>query len=254
MNDHNLDDLIIDDAEPKSSKFKGVLTITALIAIMLILGIVFSKIVLKDPDEGKNILEENNTEMISPELTLQSTPEIESMPEPDTNTSSIDEAIAKSFQSEENTTTTKVEELVKETVEIDDKKVVQEVTEETVKNTVATTTVTATSVAVVETVKKKPSIQKPTTPKKSTKPTKPSKPKATYSNSHYIQVGSFSKTPSKRFLSIIRNSGFKYKITPRAANGNKRLLIGPYRSKQAAHNALPAVKELINKSAFVVKK
>jgi len=251
MNDHNLDDLIIDDAEPKSSKFKGVLTITALIAIMLILGIVFSKIVLKDPDEGKNILEENNTEMISPELTLQSTPEIESMPEPDTNTSSIDEAIAKSFQSEENTTTTKVEELVKETVEIDDKKVIQEIAKETVKNTVATTTVTDTSVAVVETVKKRPLIQKPTTPKK---PTKPSKPKATYSNSYYIQVGSFSKTPSKRFLSIIRNSGFKYKITPRAANGNKRLLIGPYRSKQAAHNALPAVKELINKSAYVVKK
>ncbi len=247
MNDHNLDDLIIDDAEPKSSKFKGVLTIIALIAIMLILGIIFSKIVLKDPDEGKNILEENNTEMISPELTLQSTPEIESMPEPD----SIDEEIAKSLNSEENTTTSKVEKLVQETVEIDDKKVIQEVAEETVNSTVATTTVTATSVAVVETVKKKPLTKKPTTPKK---PTKSSKPKATYSNSYYIQVGSFSKTPSKRFLSIIRNSGFKYKITPKATNGTKKLLIGSYRSKQAALNALPAVKELINKSAFVVKK
>ncbi len=238
MNDHNLDDLIIDDAEPKSSKFKGVLTITALIAIMLILGIIFSKIVLKDPDAGKKILEENNTEMISPELTLQSTPEIESIPEPDINDSAILDEIDTLGDEEENTTF-KVEEVAKETINVDEKKH----TEESVE-AIKTTTVT-TTVAVVKAVKTTPPAKKTPTYKK---------PKVTSSSSHYIQVGSFSKTPSKGFLSIIRNSGFKYKITPRAANGNKRLLIGPYRSKQAAQNALPAVKELINKSAFVVKK
>ncbi|MEA1953863.1 MAG: SPOR domain-containing protein [Campylobacterota bacterium] len=240
MNDHNLDDLIIDDVEPKNNKFKGLLTITALIAIMLIVGIIFSKIVLKDPNADKTPLEDNNSEMISPELTLQSTPETQSMPEPeeDTNESTISEEIEVKLNSETNST--EVEEVAKETIET-----TNETEEEAETSAPLPITSNINPTPTTEEAKKKPDTKKVVN--------KPVKPKYTASSTYYIQVGSFKKTPSKSFLSIIRNSGFRYIITAKASNGNKKLLIGPYRSKRSADKALPAVKELINKSAFVIK-
>ncbi len=80
-----------------------------------------------------------------------------------------------------------------------------------------------------------------------------SKSKSTRSKPYYIQVGSFVKTPSRGFLSIIKKSGFNYKITAKAANRHRRLLIGPYKNSASANKALHAVKELINKNAFVIK-
>jgi len=79
-------------------------------------------------------------------------------------------------------------------------------------------------------------------------------PKTVPTKTYYIQVGSFVKTPSSRFLGIIKNSGFNYKITSRASNGTKKLLIGPYKNRASANAALARVKDRINKSAFVVKK
>ena len=68
----------------------------------------------------------------------------------------------------------------------------------------------------------------------------------------YIQVGSFSKTPSSRFLGVIKSSGFNYKIT--TTGKTKKLLIGPYKDRASANTALVRVKDRINKSAFVIKK
>jgi DedD protein len=74
------------------------------------------------------------------------------------------------------------------------------------------------------------------------------------SGKYFIQVGSFQQTPSKRFLSIIRNSGFKYIISRPNSKGSKKLLIGPYASKSDATQALITVKSRINKSAYVIHK
>lgn len=76
MNDHNLDDLIIDDIEPQQNqKAKSFLTIIALAIVVLIVAIIFTKIMLKTSNQEQLTLEQDETEMISPDLTLQSAPE-----------------------------------------------------------------------------------------------------------------------------------------------------------------------------------
>jgi DedD protein len=71
MTDHNLDDLIIDNIEPKNSRIKGFLTIIALFIVVLIVSIILTKIILKE-SASDSLVEQNETEIISPELTLQS--------------------------------------------------------------------------------------------------------------------------------------------------------------------------------------
>jgi len=256
MNDHNLDDLIIDTIEPKNNKAKSFLTIVALIIVVLIVAIVFTRTILKDPKNTEIALEENLTDMISPELTLQSTPNVKA-PKEETKLSSMIE--------EKLTSPAKSEEITKEAA--------------TPKKTVASIP-TPVSKPVVKTPKEKSTIKaaikkEPVTapvtekiviPKKSyvrketVKPTAPAaviipkkKPAVSRVN-YYIQVGSFSQTPSKRFLNTIQKHGFSYKITAPTANGTKKLLIGPYPSRTDADNALVRVKDRINKGAFIVKK
>ncbi len=71
MHDHNLDDLIIDNIDPETSKTKSVLTIVALAIVVLIVAIILTKIVLKDPND-QLLYDENYTEMFDdPDLILQ---------------------------------------------------------------------------------------------------------------------------------------------------------------------------------------
>ncbi len=74
MHDHNLDDLIIDNIEPKNSKTKSFLTIIALLIVVLIVAIILTKILLKTPDQNRLAFEEDTTELIAPELQLKETP------------------------------------------------------------------------------------------------------------------------------------------------------------------------------------
>ena len=77
MHDHNLDDLIIDNIEPKNSKTKSFLTIIALLIVVLIVAIILTKILLKTPNGNGLTFEQNATEMIAPELKLKETPKSE---------------------------------------------------------------------------------------------------------------------------------------------------------------------------------
>lgn len=74
MHDHNLDDLIIDNIEPKNSKTKSFLTIIALLIVVLIVAIILTKILLKTPDKDVLAFEEDTTELIAPELQLKEVP------------------------------------------------------------------------------------------------------------------------------------------------------------------------------------
>ena len=102
---------------------------------------------------------------------------------------------------------------------------------------------------VVQTVKKP--VKKPVAKKPVAK--KPV-PKTVSTKSYYVQVGSFKTQPSSRFISVIRNNGFRYKVTKRTVDGTKKLLIGPYRDRTSVNRALIQVRDRINKSAFVVKR
>ena len=262
MNDHNLDDLIIDNIEPKNNKAKGFLTIIALVIVVLIVAIVFTRTILNEPKNTEIALDENLNDMISPELTLQSTPEVKA-PKEETKLSTMIE--------EELKAPAKTEEIKKETVEIDEEVVVP-------KKTAAAAPAPkpaakapihespAKEVAVKKEPVKPAETEKVVVPKKhyvkeeTAKPAAaekvvvPQKKHTASGVQYYIQVGSFSQTPSTRFLNTIKKHGFSYKITAPTANGTKKLLIGPYPSRADADNALVRVKDRINKGAFIVKK
>ena len=261
MNDHNLDDLIIDNIEPKNSKAKSFLTIIALVIVVLIVAIVFTRTILDTPKNTEIALDENMGDMISPELTLQSTPEVKA-PKEETKLSAMIE--------EKLTAPKKTEEIKKETVAIDEeaaaekKPVAAAAVPKAAKKAPAPKAVEHKAevkkvpVKPAETEKvivpKKHYVKEETKPAAKEKVVVPQKSHTASAAAYYIQVGSFSQTPSSRFLNTIKKHGFTYKITAPTANGTKKLLIGPYPSRVDADNALVRVKDRINKGAFIVKK
>ena len=286
MNDHNLDDLIIDNIEPKNAKTKSFLTIIALLIVVLIVAIILTKIILKDPNADKIAFEENNTELVSPELTLQSAAE----PKPAKKEPELSNIIENALK-----TPAPAEEVAKETVEIT-KEVVQAPKQPEVKReaeeeklqqeyaeirkarvekekAAAKKAEEAAAEAKIAEMKKKEAkkeemkkevaeVAKPVPAqiieqakvRPNGKPVNVPAPKPVTGQTYYIQVGSFTQTPSSRFLSIIKNSGFNYKITSPTSSGTKKLLIGPYKDRKSVDTALVRVRDRINKSAFVVKK
>ncbi|SFV90016.1 Arginine/ornithine antiporter ArcD [hydrothermal vent metagenome] len=239
MNDHNLDDLIVDT--PKQSKAKGFLTIIALFIVVLIVAIILTKIILKDSKTGKPALIDENTEMISPELTLQhAIEEPKESEDPALSDMIKDDEIdapVENVSQKPNSDQTKEAHAQEETIVID---------EEKGEVTIATP--------------KQPTVQKE---KKTAVTTKPamhkiatSKPKKIQHTTlaYYIQVGSFRKTPikSSRLISAIKKNGYHYNIY--SSNGMKKVLIGPYKSRAEADRAIIRVKDRINKHAFVFTK
>ena len=255
MNDHNLDDLIIDTPDHKGSKAKGLLTIIALFIVVLIVAIILTKIILKDPDQQSSVIEDNETEMISPELTLQEAVDDEEQD---------DKALSDMIKSEMDAPKEpeNVEEVAEETVVIEEEKPVNTPSKET---TPATESKTESKTETADKPVKKEIVKIPETPvKKSTpvtkaqpKPKLKSKPKQepvkARNERYYIQVGSFSKMPSaSRLISTLKKQRFRYRIMK--INNMHKVMVGPYKSRAEADRAIVRVKDLINKSAFVVKK
>ncbi len=263
MNDHNLDDLIIDNIDPKNSKTKSFLTIIALAIVVLIVAIILTKIVLKDPNE-QALLEEDHTELISPELTLQSITK-----EPSTSkAASIKEDLSLKAETKIKPAVIepKKETQVKPTVDVKKEKEVKvaaqkkDLEEKMAKAKKEHEAKMAAQIKeekaleakrLAETKAKqkaeadeKAEIKKKVEVKKETSTT----------NGYFIQVGSFTQTPSSRFLSVIKNSGFNHHITAASSTGTKKLLIGPYSTRVEVDTALVRVRDRINKSAFVIKK
>ncbi len=258
MNDHNLDDLIIDTIEPNHSKTKSFLTIVALFIVFLIVGIILAKIYTIESHNATLTLEDTNAEMIAPELKLQVPSKVEKVEE-ETSLSTIIEQEIKAPEAE----TKEVEPVQKPTEPTKPKNpVVALEPVETVKETVEITqefTQKPQQPEVPEPIVEEAEIAEPIVnhevpkPEKTVADPKPI-PKPVADNTYYIQVGSFTQDPSTRFLSIIKNSGFDYTISKSTPQGVKKLLIGPYPDRAAVDSALTQVRDRINKSAFVVKK
>lgn len=329
MHDHNLDDLIIDNIEPKNSKTKSFLTIIALLIVVLIVAIILTKILLKTPNGNGLAFEENTTEMIAPELQLKETPKSQKVKEEpslsniiesklkapvvETKKPVIIEEPAVVIKKEEPKPEIKLPEIPK-VVETKKEPVLSNILDQEIKAPVAETKKPVIVQEPLPTIKEKEAkdaadmaywesvqekrkaeqavkeavtlkeptvvikeavqITKPVKPKKVKAPvvkipkpvvqtvkkpvkkpvaTKPA-PKSVFTKRYYVQVGSFKKQPSARFVSVIRNNGFRYKITKRTADGTKKLLIGPYKDRASVNRALIQVRDRINKSAFVVKR
>jgi len=264
MNDHNLDDLIIDTIAPKNNKTKSLLTLVALLIIVLIVGIILSKTLLKSPQNDELSFEEDMSGMIAPELKLQENTEAAKPKEASALSSVIEEKYT-----EEKSETKVPEATEEETVTIEEN--VSHMNQE--KNT-QTVEIENSTLDEVKTATKLPETQKPVQ-KESPKVLTGSKPKikikktesasrkqavkqhtSTTSSmgSYYVQVGSFRDKPSTRFLSIITNSGFKYHVTNPDRTGYKKLLIGPYKTRAEVDKARNIIRDRIHKSAFVVQK
>jgi DedD protein len=68
----------------------------------------------------------------------------------------------------------------------------------------------------------------------------------------YIQVGSFSKEPSKALFDHLNTSGLKYTTVP--SGTNTKVMVGPFQSKKAAGDVIGNVKHNIESHAFVTQK
>jgi len=235
--DHNLDDLIIDAEEPTNNKAKSFLTIVALSIVVLIVAIILTKTLLKNAQDEALNFEQNYTDTIDPDLKLEPNSELDKITEDKLSLKNI------------------IDEDVKEP---DDKDSISKNTIDTIDESKSKTSTTKVvngdgpAVYVPET--KKVAIPKSvyTQPVKQPKRETPPPPPVEEVGNFYIQVGSFSNAPSRRFLSTIKRHGFNYKITP-PSNGIKKLLIGPYNGRGSAQGSLARVQDLINKQAYVVE-
>jgi len=76
------------------------------------------------------------------------------------------------------------------------------------------------------------------------------------SGAYYVQVGSFAKyKPAKAFLDKIADRGYTYtfhKVTRNSKTVTK-VLVGPFRTKAAAREALPVIKTHVVSGAFLTK-
>lgn len=252
MNDHNLDDLIIDTIEPNHSKTKSFLTIVALLIVFLIVGIILAKIYTNESSNATLSLEENNSELIAPELTLQAPTKVAKVKEEASLSTIIEQEIkAPEVKQKEVTPVPKPVTPIAVSKPVEIKKETVQITEvSTKKPQVPKVT--------------EPIIKKPETPKPVVIPVAPKAvktvtetkevPKTVSDIIYYIQVGSFTQNPSSRFLSVIKNGGFSYTITKATSKGLKKLLIGPYTTRASVDSALIQVRDRINKKAFIVKK
>jgi len=269
MNDHNLDDLIIDTIAPQHNKTKSLLTFIALLIIVLIIGIVLTKTLLKTPEHNELVSEDNMSETIVPELTLQKNTENDKANDKLSIYTIIKNKVTevkvpKKLQQDTKPVSLKKDETTKEK---EKEKKEPSKTEQKKVNKV--------KVEKAKVEKAKPAIELPQTQERTkiekqkvTKTVKESKvkevkatvkkpiakPQNTKDTKYYIQVGSFKQNPSHRFLMVIKNSGFNYQVTSPNRSGYKRLLIGAYNTRIEANIACSVIKERIHKSAFVTQK
>jgi DedD protein len=263
MNDHNLDDLIIEDEHlHKSDKTKGILTILALLIVVLIIVIVLTKVILKEPKVDAIVIDES-AQLRSHDLKkLQPKPKAKN----DTDTTQDSKYNGDSLNEEIDTTLdtdTKSEEKPSELqkpVVVTKPKPAQTPKHVSKPKPIHTPKPVHASKPIHKPTVKKVTITdefeqtRPVSkPKTVNRPKPVQKPKAAQSTSqkYYIQVGSYSQEPSGNYLKIIKNSGFNYTVI--SSGGRKKLLVGPYGSRSAVDSALPKVRDRINKGAFVYK-
>jgi len=75
-------------------------------------------------------------------------------------------------------------------------------------------------------------------------------------NGYFIQVGATSKSfPDRRFLQKIKDNGYDYIVHKISVKGRtiKKVLVGPYASRNQARNDLNGVQSSINPSAYIYR-
>lgn len=71
------------------------------------------------------------------------------------------------------------------------------------------------------------------------------------SGTYYIQVGSFTKEPSKLLFDRLNASGLKYTTVPSGAA--TKVMVGPFQGEKAARDVLGTVKRNVEAGAYITK-
>jgi DedD protein len=107
--------------------------------------------------------------------------------------------------------------------------------------------VAVTAKPVTETVEKAAETPTKSAVTETTAPPKAAEPMGTY----YIQVGSFTKEPSKTLFDRLNASGLKYTTVPSGAA--TKVMVGPFQGEKAARDVLGTVKRNVEAGAYITK-
>jgi cell division septation protein DedD len=221
MNEHSLDDLIIGEPSPTTKKSKSLLAIIALIVIILLVGILLSKMIMDTSGEGIDLSEENQTTFVSPDL-IPMNP-------------------------------AKIEKHTNDLAPITKEKLPQKQPPKVIKKPVESKKPIITKPAKPK-VKSKPKISEKPKIIKNQKPKITPKPKALFAKgkpTYFIQIGAFNRDPNPKFLKKVENAGLTYVIHKNEKT--RRVRVGPYGSYAEAKAALSDVNSSIGIAGFVVK-
>ena len=232
MNDHNLDDLIIGAPAPVGKKSKSLLAIIALVVIILLVGILLSKMILGTSENDVSLADKNQTAFVSPEL----------IPVDETNTGTKKGDLSP----------IKKEKLPKPKPK---KSVQKTIPKKPVTKVVKKQQVVQKTKPVKVVVKKQPTVKKPVKVSvEKTKIKKKPKPSALFNkgkSAYYIQIGAFNREPNPKFLKKIEQAGLQYVVNKNEKT--RRVRVGPYGSYGEAKAALGDVNSSIGIMGFVVK-
>ena len=230
MNDHNLDDLIISEPDPRGGKSKNILTLVALVAIIVIVGIILYQLILgggeEEPAAGNGT---ELTTMVNPSMQKKSDRQAQAPQE----------------------------EIPEELKPIVDEKL-PEASPKPAPRTEPKQAEPKPAATPEATPKPKPKPKPVSKPKPAPKPSElfkksESKSGGTASDKvYYIQVGAFKRPPTQKFLDTIKAKGYE-PILVKSGNVIK-VRIGSWGSYADAKAKLPEIKEKLGIDGFVVRK
>jgi DedD protein len=253
MNDHNLEDLIIEDPEPGKKKPKKIVTLIALIIIILISGTMLTKMIFGNGENEGEKSVRGSEKVVDKELSPITSP-IETKTQkrddevPD-ELAPIDEnqlPTPPQEKREKRAPAMMVEELKAPAVKEEKLSLEDKGAKESAHKPAEKAPIHKSEKRVEQKVRK--------VHRKSPKPSelfKHEKSVGSVSGRYYIQIGSFSRNPNQKYLDNISKSGYRY-ITVKSDNLIK-VRVGPYASYEEAKAQLPIIKSKLNVAGFVVK-
>ncbi len=279
---NDLSDIVLEkDSKKTESTKKWILTAASMILLFLIIVIV-----MKMFNKPENIVDDTLTSVNESVETLEPAQmQDASLEEADDTTADslfkkepiIDETSDTDLKFEEMVRKLKEQDKVQASAAAKEQEKVEEKAQEVAKPLIQEHTVQAPVVQEVKprviqpvvevTEEKLPPVRQtiPYEPAPVTKPVKHTrKPAPTYTpvtqlpsiSGYFIQVGATAKSfPDKRFLTKIKRAGFDYIVHGVNIKGKqiKKVLVGPYSTRDEAKSALRSVKANINPSAYIYR-
>lgn len=252
MTDHNLDDLIIGEPELHGGKSKSVLTMLALIVIIIIVGIVLYQLIMggeetvPKPGEKKTELTSIVTHPVRHETMPRRREQIPEELQPIVR----EKLPASSTQGLGRSHTVSVSQTAPIRKSLPEKSIPTPVTES--KPHTKTSTVSRRE-RPPKTTAHAPLKTKPSELfKRKEQKTKKNPASTIHNKEYFVQVGSFKRPPTKKFLDDMRAKGYHPLLVKSA--GMIKVRIGPYPSYADAKATLPEIKEKLGIAGFVVRK